>query len=138
MLVEKAYAKVHSSFRAIESGAPCDALADLTGAPVSVIKTADINHDVLWKHLCKNDKRNFVMCAGVPDVPNVDLEKEVGLIEGHAYALLGVGEADGGQRLVHLRNPWGKVEWKGSWCDSDSRFELVASYFEEKKDGRLN
>ena len=26
------------------------------------------------------------------------------------------------ERIVKLRNPWGKGEWKGSWSDTDSRW----------------
>ena len=39
----------------------------------------------------------------------------------HAYSLLGATEVSG-TKLVHLRNPWGKVEWRGAWADNDRRW----------------
>lgn len=45
----------------------------------------------------------------------------MGIVNGHAYAILDVAVIDG-NNLVQLRNPWGSgVEWKGAWGDgSDS------------------
>jgi hypothetical protein len=39
-----------------------------------------------------------------------------GLVCGHAYSVLTVQEA-GGFKMLRLRNPWGKFEWNGDWCD---------------------
>lgn len=53
------------------------------------------------------------MAAAVPDVPEKDLLEEVGLVEGHAYGLIDARKTkSGGHRLLKIRNPWGKVEWK--------------------------
>lgn len=82
-------------------------------------KFKEMDKDVLWKNLLYHDKNDNVMCCSVPEVKNADLQKEVGLIEGHAYSLLDVREYRG-ERLVHVRNPWGKTEWTGAWSDGDS------------------
>lgn len=37
-----------------------------------------------------------------------------GIQEGHAYSVMRAVEMDG-QRLLLLKNPWGKVEWTGAW-----------------------
>ena len=37
-----------------------------------------------------------------------------GIMECHAYSVMRAVEIDG-QRLVLLKNPWGKGEWKGPW-----------------------
>jgi hypothetical protein len=40
----------------------------------------------------------------------------------HAYGLVAAREVDLGKgekvRLVRVRNPWGKGEWKGAWSDT--------------------
>ncbi|XP_021097534.1 calpain-3 isoform X16 [Heterocephalus glaber] len=51
-----------------------------------------------------------------------------GLVKGHAYSVTGLEEAlFKGQRvkLVRLRNPWGQVEWSGSWSDSWKDWSFV-------------
>jgi hypothetical protein len=37
-----------------------------------------------------------------------------GIIESHAYSVMKAVEMDG-KRLLLLKNPWGKGEWKGPW-----------------------
>ena len=61
-----------------------------------------------------------------------DTEREVitdgfrtGVMTGHAYGILDIveianPEADnprGTHRLIRIRNPWGRMEWKGKWSD---------------------
>ena len=50
----------------------------------------------------------------------------MGLVDAHAYSLLGAYTVttEKGQKinLVKVRNPWGKREWKGEWCDSDPKW----------------
>ena len=50
------------------------------------------------------------------------------LIPDHAYTLLHVIELLG-NRLLFLRNPWGKKEWNGRWSPASSEWtaELKAS-----------
>eukprot|EP00727_Mastigamoeba_balamuthi_P002136 m51a1_g1192 putative calpain family cysteine protease (507) ;mRNA; f:426295-429631 len=119
MLLEKAYAKEHGSYRAIESGVPGDALADLTGAPFRVFKTADLGSARTFKEIENDDRKNFAICAGVPNVPDVDLMKTVGLVEGHAYSVLRAHRTSNGTCILQVRNPWGKVEWNGAYSDKD-------------------
>lgn len=46
-------------------------------------------------------------------------------VPGHAYTLLGTHTVNAGQfageRLVNIRNPWGKEEYKGPYCDKDAQ-----------------
>ena len=51
-----------------------------------------------------------------------------GVVQGHAYTLLKVDilNFQGQQhRLVQLRNPWGKGEFKGQWSDHDNNWNYV-------------
>lgn len=44
-----------------------------------------------------------------------------GIVELHAYSVLKAREIDG-VRLVLLKNPWGKHEWKGAWSDGSKEW----------------
>ncbi|XP_060118915.1 calpain-3 isoform X2 [Heteronotia binoei] len=51
-----------------------------------------------------------------------------GLVKGHAYSVTAVDETTfKGEkiRLVRLRNPWGQVEWNGSWSDNSNEWNLI-------------
>ena len=47
--------------------------------------------------------------------------EDLGLVAEHSYGLISaveVQDKDGNPvKLVKLRNPWGKFEWKGDWGD---------------------
>ncbi len=44
-----------------------------------------------------------------------------GIVELHAYSVMRAVEVDG-VRLVLLKNPWGKGEWKGRWSDGSQEW----------------
>lgn len=54
-------------------------------------------------------------------------ERRKGVVDGHAYAVLDTYEGYG-QRLVKIRNPWGKTEWTGAWSDGSK--EWTAEWFQ--------
>lgn len=100
--------------------------------------------DKRWEIIFSSDKNDYIMTAGTNDLSGngTDIMDEVlGIVGNHAYSLLAavelVEERPGHwkilspednaygkkiQRLVKLRNPWGKGEWKGDWSDKDSRW----------------
>ncbi len=147
MIIEKAWAKVHGGYMNIAAGLTREALRDLTGASAKTLFTNIKNMnktESIWLDLIEAEKENFIMTAGSDDLSygqgDIFISK-VGLAGSHAYSLLGVYEVamrNGvyrrvylhernkyqGQtkRLVKLRNPWGKGEWKGKWSDSDKRW----------------
>ncbi|KAL7716221.1 Calpain family cysteine protease [Entamoeba marina] len=124
MLIEKAYAKVCGSYFNIEGGFPFEALYDLTGMPQYRIVLNSENNSSLYESL-KNIMQNKI----------TDLTEKTGLIPGHSYSLVKVKEIEGNQ-LVQMRNPWGKGEWKGEWCDTDSKWtdELRNKYYASNGD----
>nr|POE74408.1 calpain-type cysteine protease adl1 [Quercus suber] len=110
-LIEKAYAKAHGDYCAIEGGFASEGIEDLTGGVGVVINPEDImDKERFWREqLSKvNDKYLFGGGSSCKDAK--------GFIGGHAYAVLQAWE-EGDLKLLKLRNPWGRVEWDGDWSD---------------------
>ena len=62
--------------------------------------------------------------------PGSDTNKSVsGVVQGHAYTVLNAAiiNFQGRQeRIVQLRNPWGKGEFTGKWSDADPNWNGVS------------
>jgi hypothetical protein len=111
-LLEKAYAKAHGDYSAIEGGFVGEGVEDLTGGVTTGLLSLDImDKDRFWKEELSQVNQKFLFGAGMSDGP---IHK--GLVGCHAYSVLRAVEIKG-QRLVLIRNPWGKFEWTGAWSD---------------------
>uniref|UniRef100_A0A2K5RLM8 Calpain 14 n=1 Tax=Cebus imitator TaxID=2715852 RepID=A0A2K5RLM8_CEBIM len=124
-LLEKAYAKLSGSYEDLQFGQVSEALVDFTGGVTMTINLAEA-HGNLWDLLTKATyHRTLIGCQ----THSGEKVLENGLVDGHAYTLTGIRKVTCKHRpeyLVKLRNPWGKVEWKGDWSDSSSKWELLS------------
>ncbi|XP_043692215.1 calpain-type cysteine protease DEK1-like [Telopea speciosissima] len=143
-ILEKAYAKLHGSYEALEGGLVQDALVDLTGGAGEEIdmRSAQAQIDLasgrLWSQLLRFKQEGFLLGAGSPSGSDVHISSS-GIVQGHAYSLLQVREVDG-HKLVQIRNPWAnEVEWNGPWSDSSpewtDRMKYKLKHFPQSKDG---
>ena len=111
MLLEKAWAKLYTSYKRTEAGYPEEPLHDLTGAPIKHIYTRrGSNKEDEWRYLMKASQLEYSMVCSSNPGSDTDTSQS-GVVQGHAYTLLKVDvlNANGQQhRLVQLRNPWGK------------------------------
>jgi Ca2+-binding EF-hand superfamily protein len=125
-IIEKAYAKLHGSYDALEAGSIADGLKDLTGEAVEVLLLDSANfqkkHTDLWAELLHNLKESFLMGCS-KEVGNVEAETELdcGLLVNHAYSIIDAQEVSG-NKLVRVRNPWGRGEWTGAWGDNSKQW----------------
>ncbi|KAF2345853.1 Peptidase C2 calpain catalytic domain [Trinorchestia longiramus] len=125
-LLEKAYAKLHGSYEAMEGGQSMDALVDLTGG-LAERYDFDENADLpkIFKQIYKQSRNGaFVTCSRKGDWRMAYKTDENGLVEGHAYTVTAVTRVKhdslGVVNLVRIRNPWAnEAEWKGTWRDND-------------------
>jgi calpain-15 len=87
LLLEKAWAKLHGSYKRIEAGLPYSTLRDLTGAPAYHYNLNDTPN--IWEIFYENDAKNYVFALGTTgrDEGKGNMQ---GLIPGHAYALIKV------------------------------------------------
>ncbi|KAF8395994.1 hypothetical protein HHK36_017605 [Tetracentron sinense] len=143
-ILEKAYAKLHGSYEALEGGLVQDALVDLTGGAGEEIdmRSAQAQIDLasgrLWSQLLRFKQEGFLLGAGSPSGSDVHISSS-GIVQGHAYSLLQVREVDG-HKLVQIRNPWAnEVEWNGPWSDSSpewtDRMKHKLKHVPQSKDG---
>ncbi|KAK9274194.1 hypothetical protein L1049_019008 [Liquidambar formosana] len=143
-ILEKAYAKLHGSYEALEGGLVQDALVDLTGGAGEEIdmRSAQAQIDLasgrLWSQLLRFKQEGFLLGAGSPSGSDVHVSSS-GIVQGHAYSILQVREVDG-HKLVQIRNPWAnEVEWNGPWSDSSpewtDRMKHKLKHVPQSKDG---
>ncbi|XP_047602022.1 calpain-14 isoform X1 [Lutra lutra] len=125
-LLEKAYAKLSGSYEDLQRGQVSEALVDFTGGVTMTFNPAEAPGN-LWDILTRATyNRTLIGCQTHSGMERV---LENGLVGGHAYTLTGIRKVTckhGPEYLVRLRNPWGKVEWKGDWSDSSSTWELLS------------
>ncbi|KAF9888086.1 hypothetical protein FE257_009351 [Aspergillus nanangensis] len=127
-LLEKAYAKAHGDYSSIEGGFVGEAIEDLTGGVTSDILTSNIlDKDRFWRdELMKVNKEFLFGCAtglfsNWLDPKYLGPKDRKGIAENHSYSIMEAREVNG-ERLVRLRNPWGKKEWSGAWSDGSEQW----------------
>jgi calpain, invertebrate len=112
-LCEKAFAKLHGGYEYLEGGLTHEALVDLTGGVgyQIPIHPQDSNFTHLWENIQKSNSEEYLMGVMIHSTEKESELNESGLLQGHAYGILGCYELKN-VKLIHIRNPWGKKEWK--------------------------
>ncbi|KAL1801521.1 hypothetical protein ACET3X_001863 [Alternaria dauci] len=118
-LLEKAFAKAHGDYSAIDGGFVGEGIEDLTGGVTSEVFATDIlDKDKFWREELMNVNKTFLFgCGQMGGIYGA----RKGIQEKHAYSIMEAREIDG-QRLLKLRNPWGRTEWTGSWSDGSEEW----------------
>ncbi|KAI1350961.1 hypothetical protein F5Y01DRAFT_284225 [Xylaria sp. FL0043] len=120
-LLEKAYAKAHGDYQAIEGGFTGEGIEDLTGGVTTELYTTDIlDKEYFWREELMKVNDEFLFGCSTGMWGAVWGERK-GIVELHAYSVMRAVEMDG-QRLVLLKNPWGKGEWTGPWSDGSKEW----------------
>lgn len=81
----------------------------------------------MWNDCFLNVNKMFLIGAGTREYRHPDPYQEgrQGIEDGHAYSVLRAVTYDG-ERLVMVKNPWGKVEWTGPWSDGSKEWSEQA------------
>ncbi|KAF4448636.1 hypothetical protein F53441_7985 [Fusarium austroafricanum] len=131
-LLEKAFAKVHGDYHALDGGWAGTAVEDLTGGVTTVVAgNRVLRKERLWREMLGSDGEDgefvFGLSAGGPGE-----EHNNGIVLRHAYSILRVAEVEDEEgnrvRLVKIRNPWGQKsedghgEWHGPWADGSKQW----------------
>ncbi|KAF0291460.1 Calpain-5 [Amphibalanus amphitrite] len=140
-LLEKAYAKINTSYESLDGGNLCDALVDFTSGVSATIdlleggyRSDDTKKTQLFKQLRREMDDYALMCAAVAARSKAEVEQrtELGLVKGHAYGITAIKKVPIGNTtlvnfftgrekiyMVRLRNPWGEKEWNGPFSDGN-------------------
>lgn len=109
---------------------PCsEAIEDLTGGVTTELFTTDIlDKDNFWSEeiMKVNEEFLFGCYAGTFDSwQGSDVAYRPGardnIVPMHAYSIMEAREIKG-HRLLKLRNPWGRFEWRGAWSDGSEQW----------------
>ncbi|OTB02778.1 hypothetical protein M426DRAFT_13201 [Hypoxylon sp. CI-4A] len=120
-LLEKAYSKAHGDYSAIEGGYTGEGIEDLTGGVTSELYTTDIlDKEYFWREELMKVNNEFLFGCST-GMWGVGWGDRKGIIELHAYSVMKAVEIND-LRLIQLKNPWGKDEWKGAWSDGSKEW----------------
>jgi hypothetical protein len=118
-LLEKAFAKAHGDYSAIDGGFVGEGIEDLTGGVTSEIFATDIlDKDKFWHEELMNVNKTFLFGCG--QMGGIYGQRK-GIQEKHAYSIMEAKEVDD-HRLLKLRNPWGRTEYNGPWSDGSAEW----------------
>ena len=142
--LEKAYAKAMGGYFNVGFGGdPSQAFMDLTGAPTETKNLVDDfdDRDEAWEYIKKCYQLGFMMCCESTDndsavssypsefarykkekmekmgaVKGYFMKTGLGIVDQQTYTFMGLAQIDE-ERLIKLRNVWGRTEWLGAWSD---------------------
>ncbi|XP_047482673.1 calpain-B-like [Penaeus chinensis] len=134
-LLEKAYAKLHGSYGALDTGKSFEATEDLTGGVTErfLLRREDLLTPTptnLFSVVAKARQRGSLVTCSISETRETPMED--GLVKGHAYSVTGARRfrVNAPRRpyveLLRLRNPWGdETEWRGMWSDGCEEWNLI-------------
>uniref|UniRef100_A0A673A7C8 calpain-2 n=1 Tax=Sphaeramia orbicularis TaxID=375764 RepID=A0A673A7C8_9TELE len=134
-LLEKAYAKVNSSYEALTGGSSIEGFEDFTGG---IAESYDLKEapPTVFNIMKKALKLGSLLGCSIDITSSYETEAITSqkLVKGHAYSITAAAQVHHHRSVVDLlriRNPWGQVEWTGAWSDSSREWDGVLP--EEKR-----
>jgi len=129
-LMEKAFAKAHGDYGSLAGGWIGEGVEDLSGGVTTELLVSDIlDLDGFWEDEISKVNQEFVFGLSTGLLDGGYGERD-GIREGHAYVMMDAKTLKNGQRLVKLRNPWGKTRkgiWNGPWSDGSKEWNSEAA-----------
>ncbi|KAI5629927.1 calpain-8 [Silurus asotus] len=137
-LLEKAYAKLNSSYEALSGGSTTEGFEDFTGGiaeTYELLRPPPTLFNIIRKALDRGSLLgSSIDISSAYETEAVTRQK---LVKGHAYSITGaevVHVSGNPVQLVRLRNPWGQVEWTGAWSDNSEEWDQVLPEEKSKLD----
>ncbi|RNF16506.1 calpain protease-like protein [Trypanosoma conorhini] len=121
-VMEKAFVKLCGGSYEFPGSSSSSDLYKLSGwLPDRVsLESKDLDPELQWTRLSRrHGDGSLLMTASTAALPEAE-ERRLRLVSSHAYAVLALREV-GGERLLQLKNPWGRESWAGAYSLSDKR-----------------
>ncbi|KAF4511548.1 hypothetical protein G6O67_003331 [Ophiocordyceps sinensis] len=129
-LIEKAFAKAHGDYASLSGGYVGEGIEDLSGGVTTELLSSDIlDTDEFWEKEMSRVNQEFLFGCSTGLLEHGYGQRD-GIAEGHAYIVMEARTLKSGERLVKLRNPWGKIRkgvWEGRWSDGSKEWSTDAS-----------
>jgi hypothetical protein len=133
-LLEKAYAKLHRSYGALDCNitkdhgtvpAIIDALTDLTGSIVTSHSVSLERKSDIWALLTKRIQQGDIVGGCLEgSAPRAEDKRHAGILVDAAYRLADTRLIEG-THLVKVYQPWEGSEWRGRWSWSSKQWTPV-------------
>lgn len=127
-LMEKAYGKMYGNYSNLIGGHANEAMVDLTGGTAETMAiNEEVSHQEVFETIQECLQENGLLSTSIRADPNqIEAPLDNGLIRGHAYSITGAACFRANDQIYHcirIRNPWGQVEWTGTFSDNDEVWE---------------
>ena len=127
LLLEKAWAKVNTSYQNALSGWPNDIFKTFTGFSCEELIHNQKEEEYIWRIIKTAKENNGIICASTKNEENIN---DTGLIPGISYSLINALEIRDEKNskifLIKLRYDLGNSEWNGDWNkDSENWNEFI-------------
>jgi calpain-15 len=115
-LLEKAWAKIFGDYKTIESGNQEEVFKAITQAPVVHIDHEEVRSGTeqdgidAWNLFAHGTNKKYIMGASTGHCSG---RTKMGIVCGHAFAVLKVVAVDGYPQVMKMYNPWGSDEYNG-------------------------
>ena len=128
LVLEKCFAKLNGNYEAIVAGNAENSIRALNGSPAEMFDhTSSMRNgsapnavDTLWSEITAAIAAQNMVSASTPGSSNSGRTAS-NLAQNHVYTVLDsfVAESNG-QRLLRIRNPWGREYYDGPYADNDT------------------
>ena len=123
LLLEKAWAKVNTSYQNALSGWPNDIFKTFTGFSCEELIHNQKEPEYIWRIIKTAKENNGIICASTKNEENIN---DTGLIPGISYSLINALEIRDEKNskifLIKLRYDLGNSEWNGDWNKYRKKF----------------